>query len=119
MEQNQPLNPPYPPAPGLTVGNALNIAVETREGLWVADTATGHGAPKPSSALGKIYAYLQQALTALGTIASGITELKAMVGSIQAGQVSPEALKLALSDPEVLALFVNAINDDAARRAAE
>jgi hypothetical protein len=54
MEQSERLNPPYPKAPALTIGNAFNIAVEQRDGFWLDINATGYGAPRPGSALGLI-----------------------------------------------------------------
>jgi len=106
MEANMELNTPLiAPWQGLNVGNALAIAVETREVIVRDINANGYKGIQPESLAGRVVA-IQDALKAM-----------------TAGQVDPEAVKAAvreaLTDPDVIGPLVKAINDDAARRAAE
>lgn len=93
MEQSERLNPPYPGAPALAVGNALNIAVETRDGLWKDLAATGYGAPKPGSALGLMLGQLGQLVAAATEERARDAALAEAVRALAVGAgVDPDAL---------------------------
>lgn len=102
MEQSEKLSPPRGDT---TVGNALNIAVESREALVRDDAGTGYHEPTPASMAGRI------------------RDIQAKVGTLSAGGVDQDminaAVKVALTDPAVIGPLVKAIGDDSARRQAE
>jgi hypothetical protein len=107
MEQSEKVTPATPD--NNSVGDALNIAVQVRRILADNDSASGYGTPKPGSFMGKVYA--------------AFTALAAKVDAITTEPISQEAVdaavRTALADPAVVGPLVKAINDDAARRAAE
>lgn len=106
MEQSNPLIAPWS---SNTVGNALAVVMETRKGLWVDGDSTGYGAPAPASVIGTLYRKLDL--------------LNQKVENLPMSQLPQEAVNAAvaaaLADPATVAALVKAINDDAARRAAE
>jgi N-acetyl-anhydromuramyl-L-alanine amidase AmpD len=75
VEQSERVSPATPD--NNSVGDALNIAVQVRTGLWLDESKTGYGPPRPSSALGKLHAKLDAALAALGVAQADIDELQA------------------------------------------
>lgn len=102
MEQSDPLISPWA---ANNVGNAFAVVMETRRAAMVDDASTGYGPPAPASMAGRI------------------RDIQAKVGTMAGGGVSQDmidaAVKVALTDPAVIGPLVKAINDDAARRAAE
>lgn len=112
MEQTEPLNPAN--AEGNKVGDALNIATQVRTGLWLDETKTGYGAPKPASALGKLYAMLSLLNTAVTEVAAKVAAVEAAVANIQAGQVSQDvvnaAVLSAMQTPEVREIIFEEAN---------
>jgi hypothetical protein len=100
VNQGDQLNPPYPPAPATTVGNALNIGVETRQGLWVDVNATGHGAPKPASALGLIIGKLDALLARPAVPSIDLPALAAALAPLLDDSLDASAVLGVLKSPE-------------------
>lgn len=102
MEQTDPLIAPWQNG---TVGNALAVVMETRKAAVVDDASTGYGTPASTSTAGRV------------------RDIQAKVATLSSGGVDQSvinaAVKAALADPAVVGPLVKAINDDAARRAAE